>query len=114
VPVFGIDWPTNSSGFVALFGDSECFETARCASFLVDIMKLNKNDPSLLGLKKAEFLPQLSLNDLPTRLSKSNFSSISRVVKTIYLTHVTYRDMPLCSKKIPISTRVSTGRLNIR
>lgn len=52
--VFGIDWPSNNSGFVAVFGDSNCFETAidatdataaavECSSILIELLNLDRD-----------------------------------------------------------------------
>ncbi|KAI6191982.1 Membrane-bound transcription factor site-1 protease [Aphelenchoides bicaudatus] len=97
--IFGLDWPTEKSGLVAVFGDSNCFETNECGAILIELLNMeNTNDYWRFGLKKSN-LNQLPLNDLPNRMTKSNFAKISRVASKVYKTHITSKIIPDCFPK---------------
>ncbi|KAI6205083.1 hypothetical protein M3Y94_00752400 [Aphelenchoides besseyi] len=98
LPIFGINWPTNSSGFVALFGDSTCLESGNCNQLLLDLLHANRDAiKEVDGLKKST-LKQLPIDKLPQRITNPHFASVSRVVRKVTGNHVVYRRLPTCKR----------------
>ncbi|KAI6173224.1 hypothetical protein M3Y98_01059100 [Aphelenchoides besseyi] len=98
-PIFGINWPTNSSGFVALFGDSTCLESGNCNQLLLDLLHANRDAITGVGGLKKSTLRQLPVEKLPQRITNPHFASVSRVIRKVTGNHVVYRRLPTCQQR---------------